>query len=84
MGKPPVPRKNFGWVRVREFLFIHGGRNDDMRPWVLNNLTILNLWTMNWIWVKGEKPSLRHSHCLLPYSDEIIILGGKNLDGLCK
>jgi len=84
MGKPPLARKNFSWARVRECLFIHGGRNDDIRPWVLGNLSILNLWTMNWIWIKGEKPPLRHSHCLFNYSDEIIIMGGKNLDGLSK
>lgn len=66
-GNPPTPRKNFGWVRVKEYLFIQGGRNDDMRPWVIGNISALNLKTMNWIWVKGDKPTLRHSHSLLSY-----------------
>ena len=55
-----------------------------MRPWIMGSLSALNLKTMSWIWVKGDKPTLRHSHALLSYADEIIILGGKNLDGLCK
>ena len=83
-GSPPTPRKNFGWTRVKEFLFIQGGRNDDMRPWIIGSISALNLKTMSWFWVKGDKPTLRHSHALLAYSDEVIILGGKNLDGLCK
>ena len=83
-GSPPTARKNFGWVRVKEYLFIQGGRNDDMRPWIIGNLSALNLKTMNWLKVKGDKPTLRHSHTLLSYHDEVIILGGKNLDGLCK
>lgn len=84
-GKRPEPRKNFDWVRLREYLFIHGGRNDEMRPWVLNALSALNLKTMSWLTVKGEKPSYRHSHLLMPgREDELVILGGKNMEGLCK
>jgi hypothetical protein len=68
-GQPPFPRKNFGWVRKREFLFIHGGRNDEMKPWVLGSLSALNLRTMNWLWVKGDKPALRHSHSVLCFEN---------------
>jgi N-acetylneuraminic acid mutarotase len=84
-GRPPEARKNFDWVRVREYLFIHGGRNDEMRPWVLRTLSVLNLKTMSWLTLKGDKPSYRHSHLLMASSeDEIVILGGKNMEGLCK
>ena len=27
---------------------------------------------------------MRHSHTLLAHHDSLIILGGKNVDGLCK
>lgn len=50
-GQPPLPRKNFGWIRIREFLFIQGGRNDEMRPWVIGALSVLSLRTMTWLWV---------------------------------
>ena len=65
-------------------MFIHGGRNDEMRPWVLGNLCVLNLKTMNWLSVKGDKPALRHSHSLMAYDNEVVVLGGKNVEGLCK
>lgn len=55
-----------------------------MRPWVLGALNALNLKTMTWVWVKGDKPTLRHSHALLQYGEQIVILGGKNIEGLCK
>ena len=55
-----------------------------MRPFVLGDLSALNLRTMSWLWVKGDKPALRHSHALVSYSDEIVIMGGKNTEGLCK
>lgn len=71
-------------MRVGELLLLHGGRNDEMRPWVLGNLSVLNLKNMNWLGVKGERPSRRHSHALMSYSNEIVILGGKNVEGLCK
>ena len=51
-----------------------------MRPWVLNALSALNLKTMSWLTVKGEKPSYRHSHLLMQgREDELVILGGKNM-----
>ena len=55
-----------------------------MQPFVLGSLSALNLKTMTWIWVKGDKPTLRHSHAIVNYMDEIVILGGKNMEGLCK
>ena len=64
-GRPPEARKNFDWVRMQEYLFLHGGRNDEMRPWVLRSLSALNLKTMSWLTIKGEKPSFRHSHLLM-------------------
>lgn len=36
-----------------------------MRPWVLNRLNALNLRTLNWLSIKGEKASYRHSHILM-------------------
>jgi hypothetical protein len=85
VGRPPEARKNFDWVRVREYLFMHGGRNDEMRPWVLRSLSALNLKTMSWLAIKGDKPSFRHSHLLMASKeDELVILGGKNMEGLCK
>jgi hypothetical protein len=69
---------------MSEFLFIHGGRNDEMRPWVLGGLNVLSLRTMTWLWVKGDKPALRHSHVLLLHEEEMVVLGGKNIEGLCK
>jgi hypothetical protein len=50
-----------------------------MRPWVLGSLCVLNLKTMNWLAVKGDKPALRHSHSLISHDNEIVVLGGKNL-----
>lgn len=44
----------------------------------------LNLKTLNWIKVGGEKPPYRYSHALTVVHDEIVILGGKGLDGLSK
>jgi len=55
-----------------------------MRPWTLNSIFALNLITMNWIKISGEKPTYRHSHVLNGNDNEIVILGGKNMDGLCK
>lgn len=50
-----------------------------MRPWVLGNLCVLNLKTMSWLYVKGDKPAIRHSHSLIANGNEIVVLGGKNL-----
>jgi hypothetical protein len=56
-----------------------------MRPWVLKTLSALNLRTMSWLAIKGDKPSYRHSHLLMASrEDEVVILGGKNMEGLCK
>jgi hypothetical protein len=44
----------------------------------------LHLKNLNWIKVGGEKPPYRHSHSLTIVNDEIVILGGKGLDGLSK
>lgn len=52
---------------------------------MLRGLSALNLKTMNWLMIKGDKPSYRHSHLLMAArDDELVILGGKNMDGLCK
>ena len=48
-GTPPEKRKNFDWVRVRQFIFIQGGRNDERKPWVLNSLEVLDLKALNWL-----------------------------------
>ena len=55
-----------------------------MRPWVLGNLCALNLRTMSWLTVKGDKTALRHGHSLISYGNEIVVLGSKNLYGLRK
>jgi hypothetical protein len=71
-------------VRLKEFLVIHGGRNDEMNPFVLNSIHFLSLRTMSWIKVSGEKPPYRYSHSLSVVQGDIVILGGKNTEGLCK
>lgn len=55
-----------------------------MKPSVLNSMHFLNLRTLNWIKVGGEKPPYRYSHAITVVNDEIVILGGKGLEGLCK
>jgi hypothetical protein len=39
---------------------------------------------MNWIKVKGENLVGRYMHSLVNYQNEIVIVGGKNMEGLCK
>ena len=83
-GIPPIARRNARMIRHKEFLIIHGGRNDEMKPFVLNSMHFFNLLTFNWISVQGEKPPYRYSHSLSIVHGDIIILGGKNTEGLCK
>lgn len=65
IGKGPVARKNMEMIHHKEYIIIHGGRNDEMKPFVLNSMHFLHLRTLNWIEVKGEKPPYRYSHALL-------------------
>lgn len=83
-GKPPIGRRNCKMIRHKDYLIIHGGRNDEMKPFVLNSMHFLNLKNHNWIEVNGERPPYRYSHSLSIVRGDIIILGGKGTEGLCK
>ena len=83
-GAPPIGRRNCRMIRHKEYLIIHGGRNDEMKPFVLNTLHFFNLKTFNWIKVAGEKPPYRYAHSLSIFGGEIVVLGGKGVEGLCK
>lgn len=71
-------------LRHKDYIIIHGGRNDEMKPSVLNSMHFLHLRTLTWIKVSGEKPPYRYSHAITVVHDEIVILGGKGLEGLSK
>ena len=65
-------------IHFKSYIIIHGGKNDEMKPFVLNSMHFLNLKTLEWIEVKGQKPPYRYSHTMMINGGEIIILGGKN------
>lgn len=55
-----------------------------MKPFVLNSMHFFNLKTHNWINLRGEKPPYRYSHSLSVLHGDIVILGGKSIEGLSK
>lgn len=79
-----MARKSASVALLPQYLIIHGGKNEEMTPSVLPTLHVLDLSVLNWIKVKGENPGCRCSHSMMISGNEIVILGGKNTEGLCK
>lgn len=52
-GEGPLPRKNAEVIHHKSYIIIHGGRNDEMKPFVLFSMHFLHLKSMEWIQVKG-------------------------------
>lgn len=52
-GQGPFPRRNAKMIRHKEYIIVHGGRNDEMKPSILNTMHFLHLKNLNWIKVGG-------------------------------
>jgi hypothetical protein len=83
-GKPPLPRyqHSMNYYEEKNFIIIHGGRNDqyDLDTFSLNSTYILDLERWQWIEVKlynsyysSFKVMERCSHNAIIYSKNIII-----------
>jgi hypothetical protein len=45
-----------------KYILIHGGRNDQINPFVLDSFHFLDLTILEWIEVKGDTKIARYNH----------------------
>jgi hypothetical protein len=73
-------------------LVIFGGRNDDifgktMNTVALNDLHLMDMQTNNWLTVAifaEEMPDSRWGHSLIASDEQLLLLGGMNLNTYCE
>jgi hypothetical protein len=85
-GTPPPPRCQHTAEHLGKYLFIFGGRNQDMfqnlSNTALNDLHMFDIEERSWktVAIYGYVPMSRWGHCSTVYQNQMIIFGGKNLD----
>ena len=79
-GQIPIPRYGHSAACVKNCIFVFGGRNDAHGINGLHDLAVFNVEYLKWLDVKahGNLPMGRWGHCMHPYGNKILMLGGLN------
>ena len=79
-GRPPKPRidASMNYAQNISMIIIYGGKNELEFSSYYDDMTLLDLRTMNWIqpFFMKEKPNKRAQHLSIIIGDELIIFGG--------
>ena len=85
-GKPPDARisATMNFASEINMLIIHGGRNDFKKQIFLNDITLLDMETLNWIHADYSNaiPFNRAEHASIAYGNQFIIFGGMTFEKL--
>ena len=85
-GKPPDARigATMNFAAEVNMLIIHGGRNDLIEPNYLNDITLLDMETFDWIHASYNNfiPYQRSEHAAVAFGNQFIIFGGTTSDHL--
>jgi hypothetical protein len=92
VGAGPSPRFKHSASVFRNYLIIHGGRNDaqyneTLRTVALNDLHLLDIKTNTWNTVAiftDEIPEQRWGHSMVASRHKLMIFGGMNLNQYCE
>lgn len=97
IGKAPIARYDHASCLTRNYLVIHGGRNDDIYHYIqntaLNDIHLYDIQLNTWLLVSilGKVPTSRFGHTMCPTESshkdyngmELLIFGGASLDQFC-
>jgi N-acetylneuraminic acid mutarotase len=92
-GKGPCARSLHSSQVFKNYFVVFGGRNDDifgknMNTVALNDLHMMDMQTNDWMTVAmfatEELPDSRWGHSLCASNDQLLLLGGMNLNTYCE
>jgi len=82
-GSAPPPRifAKMNFYEELNILIVHGGRNDILKKSVFNDFWIFDLENFKWIKanINPYTPKDRSEHCSIIHKNQLLILGGTNL-----
>ena len=85
-GKPPLARisASMNFSPECNMIFIHGGKNDFVNEMHLNDIVMLDLETLDWIYPVTNNliPPSRAEHFSAIIGNQLVIFGGSNAESL--
>ena len=90
-GQPPCPRHSHAASFFKNYLVIHGGRNDKVYPLLknmgLNDLHLFDIEKLSWMMVSiyNKIPTSRWGHQICKIGEEkLLLFGGQNMIEHCN